>query len=276
METSGKTAHTYQHQGHLRTHTTKISSIQLIEALPDGERALYKNDLSPVPSPQIYAIVTESSIFYPQGGGQPSDVGTFKSASGDTTFNVLIARNAPDRKRILHFGHYASEEERKFEAGNTAHQEIDSKKRLLYSRIHTAGHILGLAVGRLPDLIPDVVDTKAQHYPESAWVEFKGLIDGKHQAAIQEQADKLVAEKRRVLLHWWHMDELHEKCAAVLDGFSVPEGEKARAVEIEGVGAYPCGGTHVHESSEVGKIVVGRIKRKKGMTTISYSVVPNE
>lgn len=155
-------------------------------------------------------------------------------------------------------------------------QEIDGQKRLLYSRIHTAGHILGLAVGQLPDLIPDVVDTKAQHYPDAAYVEFKGFIDGKHKDAIQAQTDELVKQKLPVKLHWWDMDELKEKCAAVLEGFEIPEGEKARAVEIVGAGAYPCGGTHVEDSSGVGKIMVGKIKRSKGMTKISYTVVPNE
>lgn len=42
--------------------------------------------------------------------------------------------------------------------------------------------------------------------------------------------------------------------------------------EVETVGAYPCGGTHVAGTKDVGKIIVGKIKRSKGMTKISYSV----
>ena len=181
-------------------------------------------------------------------------------------------RNAP-QKRTLHLGTFP-EGSAPFAVGEEVKQSIDGAKRLLYSRLHTAGHILSLAVNELGPLIPDVVDTKAQHYPDAAYVEFRGLIDGKHKDAIQEKTDELVARRLPVKLHWWDMEELHEKCCTVLDGFSLPEGEKARAVEIEGVGAYPCGGTHVEDTSGVGKIVVGRIKRAKGMTKISYAVEP--
>lgn len=144
-------------------------------------------------------LITEETIFYPQGGGQPTDVGTITSLTTKTLFNVLIVRNAPG-KRTLHFGTFASPDST-FASGEEVKQEIDAQKRLLYSRIHTAGHILGLAVGKLPELIPDVVDTKAQHYPDAAYVEFKGFIDGKHKDAIQAQTDELVKQKLPVKLH---------------------------------------------------------------------------
>jgi Ser-tRNA(Ala) deacylase AlaX len=87
------------------------------------------------------------------------------------------------------------------------------------------------------------------------------------------KTNELVEKNFPVNLHWWEMSILNEKCAAVLDGFTLPEGELARVVEIESVGAYPCGGTHVTSTKGVGAIVVGKIKRSKGMTKISYSVV---
>lgn len=240
--------------------------------LPEAEQALFKTQLPGATTALV--LVTSETIFYPQGGGQPSDVGTMQSVSGSSIFNVQLVRNAP-QKRTLHLGTF-SEVSTPFVPGEEVKQAIDGVKRLLYSRLHTAGHILGLAVSELGPLIPDVVDTKAQHYPNAAYVEFRGLIDGKHKDAIQEKTDELVAMRLPVKLHWWDMEELHKRCLSVLDGFTLPEGEKARAVEIEGIGAYPCGGTHVEDSSGVGKIVVGKIKRAKGMTKISYTVEPLE
>jgi Ser-tRNA(Ala) deacylase AlaX len=247
-----------------------VVSVTLYADLPEAEQALFKQLLPGAANASV--VVTSETIFYPQGGGQPSDVGTMKSVSGSSSFDVQLVRNAP-QKRTLHLGTFA-EGSAPFAPGEEVKQVIDGEKRLLYSRLHTAGHVLSLAVAELRDLITDVVDTKAQHYPDAAYVEFRGLIDGKHKEAIQEKTDELVAKKLPVRIHWWHMDELHKKCQAVLDGFTLPEGELARAVEIEGVGAYPCGGTHVLDSSGVGKIVVGRIKRAKGMTKISYAVEP--
>lgn len=240
--------------------------------LQESEQALFKSQLPVAATGSI--VVTSETIFYPQGGGQPSDVGSIRSVSGSSIFNVQLVRNAP-QKRTLHLGTFSSATA-PFAPGEEVKQAIDGVKRLLYSRLHTAGHILGLAVNELGPLIPDVVDTKAQHYPEAAYVEFRGLIDGKHRDAIQEKTDELVAMRLPVKIHWWDLEELGIKCCSVLDGFTLPEGEKARAVEIEGIGAYPCGGTHVEDSSGVGKIVVGKIKRSKGMTKISYTVEPLE
>lgn len=64
-------------------------------------------------------------------------------------------------------------------------QNMDGEKRFLYCRIHTAGHVLGLAVGELKGLAPNVVDTKAQHDPDAAYVEYRGSIDDKNKDAIQ-------------------------------------------------------------------------------------------
>lgn len=245
-------------------------SVSTFAELTEAEQVLFKQQLPGAATASV--VVTSETIFYPQGGGQPSDVGTMQSISGPSSFDVQHVRNAP-QKRTLHLGAFSAGS-MPFVPGEEVKQSIDGAKRLLYSRLHTAGHILGLAVNELGTLITDVVDTKAQHYPEAAYVEFRGLIDGKHRDAIQEKTDELVARRLPVKLHWWDMEELHRKCAAVLDGFTLPEGEKARAVEIEGIGAYPCGGTHVEDSSGVGKIVVAKIKRAKGMTKVSYTVEP--
>ena len=45
-----------------------------------------------------------------------------------------------------------------------------------------------------------------------------------------------------------------------------------RAVEIEGLGACMCAGTHVEEVGEVGRIVLKKFTRKG--TSISFGVVP--
>ena len=152
-------------------------------------------------------------------------------------------------------------------------QEIDGEKRDLHSRIHDGGHILSLAVRHLRSAIPDVTELKASHYPDAAFVEFKGLIDGKHKDAIQAKCDEFVNAGLPVEVRWWDEKELREKCAFVPE--VVHAGDKGgliRAVDIVGAGAYPCGGTHVEDTSLVGKVNVRKISRSKGISKISYSV----
>lgn len=151
---------------------------------------------------------------------------------------------------------------------------VDDARRDLHSRIHSAGHILSLAVRHLSEAgeLPAVSEIKAQHYPDVAFVDFKGTIDGKFKDAIQAQCDKIVQEARPIEVCWYNEDELRENCAGLPEGFKVPEGKPARAISVKGLGAYPCGGTHVHDTSEVGKIIVRKISRSKGNSKVSYNV----
>jgi len=118
----------------------------------------------------------------------------------------------------------------------------------------------------------DLVDGKAQHYPDAASVEFLGLIPSEHKAAIQTASDELVERDLPVEVVWWTEEEMKEKCVAVLDVPEYGKGELMRAVNIVGAGAYPCGGTHVLSTKQIGKLYVRSIKRKTGITKISYSV----
>ena len=185
-------------------------------------------------------------------------------------FRVTSVRNG-SAQQILHMGIFEPADAM-FSPGSVVHQSIDSSKRDLNSRIHTAGHIVGLAVRHLASSISNVIELKAQHYPDLAFVDFQGSIDGKHKEAIQAKADEFIRQKLPVKVYWWNEQELREKCAVVPAAVAIPEGELIRAVDIEGAGAYPCGGTHVPDTSQVGKVVIKRISRSKGNSKISYTI----
>ena len=258
-----------------------------------------------------HVVITAETVFYAQGGGQPYDLGVMKALDSDNAavFDVLAVSNGP-HGQILHFGRFQPESTKIFGEGESVEQAIDGKalfgiypgfnpgkksqamafyfcfafkkyansgicagaRRDLNSRIHTGGHIVGLAVRHLAQSIPGIVELKAQHYPDAAFVEFKGVIDGKHKAAIEDQANRFVQRALPVKVYWWNKQEMEEKCAVVPENVVVIDGELLRAVDIEGAGAYPCGGTHVPDTSLVGKVVLRNISRRKGISKISYSI----
>ena len=192
-----------------------------------------------------------------------------KSPDGrSSVFQVSSVRNASNGQ-ILHLGRFQGPE---FTRGDTILQTIDVAKRTLNSRIHTSGHVVGLAVRHLAKDIPNIVELKAQHYPETAFVDFQGSIDGKHKDAIQAKVDDFIRRALPVKVYFWNERELREKCAVVPAAVAIPEGDLIRAVDIEGAGAYPCGGTHVPNTSLVGKVYVKKISRSKGNSKISYSI----
>jgi len=271
---TGPTKLIYQQDGERLLHTTKILSIVPISALTKPDQALIKDS-----SDIEHAVITDSTIFYVQGGGQPSDTGTMTSdaaAKADSTFEVKSVRHPAQGSQILHLGRFVPAGATTFDAGEEVQQHVDAEKRKLYSRFHTAGHILSLAIHALSreGILPPLTESKASHYPDSAAVEFGGIIEGKHKDAIQAKTDEFVQSARPVKIHWWSMEELLEKCHGVTEGFKLPEGEvMGRVVEMEGLGSYPCGGTHVQDCSQVGKIEVKKISRSKGTSRVSYKVI---
>lgn len=71
-----------------------------------------------------------------------------------------------------------------FEKGTGVNLQVDGEKRRLYARIHSAGHLLDIAVRRcrLTQLSPG----KGYHFATGAYVEYIGIIDN-------SLKDKLIA-----------------------------------------------------------------------------------
>ncbi|KAH4353962.1 hypothetical protein HBH98_013020 [Parastagonospora nodorum] len=264
-----RTTPLYQKDGHLYTHTSPITSIQPLSSLPLETQSLFK---APQDNPQEpFILITPSTIFHAQGGGQPSDTGTI--TSNGTTFAVHQVRKPAEDGAIFHLGTF-SPEGQKFVEEQDGEQNIDVDKRVLHSRIHTAGHVIGLAINTLMlsgSLPSDLRDGKASHYPGAAFVEFAGLIPGTAKDLIQAKVDEMVAADLPVEIHFWSEEEAREKCTGVVESFKGDE-DGVRVVEIGDAGSYPCGGTHVRALRECGQVVVRGIKRQKGISKVSYEV----
>lgn len=280
-----KTEPLYQKDGHLYTHTSPISSVQPLSSLPPDVQTLFKPPPSTAPG-EPYILTTPSTIFHAQGGGQPSDTGTITAAG--TIFTVHQVRTVAPT--ILHMGTMTPSPATAAAATTTPStpppttstliatpglQQIDPAKRTLHSRLHTAGHLLGLAAAQLKaqDILDGpLTDGKASHYPGASFVEFHGLIPSDKKPALQSAVDALVAADLPVLIEWWSEERARGECTGVLESFKQGE-EGVRVVRVGEVGSYPCGGTHVRRSGECGRVVVRNVKRQKGVTKVSYEVV---
>jgi Ser-tRNA(Ala) deacylase AlaX len=176
--------------------------------------------------------------------------------------------------QVLHLGRF-EDSASIFKNGEAIEQAIDAEKRLLYSRLHTAGHVLGSAVRHLLEKeIENFDELKASHFPDSASCEFKGSIEGKWKDPIQQKLDEFLAAKMPVQIEWWDEDDFRSRGLERLipDRSLVPAGEKSRVVNIVGAEVYPCGGTHVDTTDLCGPVTVKKIARKTGNSRVSYTV----
>jgi Ser-tRNA(Ala) deacylase AlaX len=245
----------YLDDASLRELTTEVLSSQSITSLSEEEKSLAKN----IPTEDI-ALTMRQTIFYAQGGGQPSDTGAIGPTGQDATFSVSLVRKTPDG-RYLHFGKYV--DATPFTAGQLVVQKIDDSKRNYHSRLHTAGHIVGLAMQLL---MPDRKKVKANHFPNEASMEYKGLLYNEDKPVIQEKVNELVQQDLKILISW------SEGGADGEEGRS--HDGRTRIASIGGLDYNPCGGTHVPRTGLVGSIVIRKISRQKGISRVSYDVSP--
>ncbi|KAK3330684.1 Threonyl/alanyl tRNA synthetase [Apodospora peruviana] len=260
----------FHHNSKLYKLQTAVSVIRPFSALEEGNRTLFKQGTD-----DDFAVVTKETIFHPQGGGQPSDEGTMASSS--SLFRVSMVRmDAVHDGQVLHFGRF-DDGPLKFQDGDSVEQAINVDKRLLFSRLHTAGHVLGSAVRHLLEKeVQGFDELKASHFPDSASCEFKGLIDGKWKDPIQKRLDEFIARAMPVEIDFWDEDDFRQNGLERLipDRNLAPPGEKFRVVRIVGAEVYPCGGTHVDTTDLCGETKVKKISRSKGISRVSYTVTP--
>ncbi len=118
--------------------------------------------------------------------------------------------------------------------------KIDASARQLHARLHSAGHLLGLAGEQL-----GWQPVKAHHWPDEGRITFTS----RNNAALPDASALLAPVKA------WQAQDLPRQ-VTFADGL--------RQVGFGELPAYPCGGTHVARLAELGDIVISQIKMKKG------------
>lgn len=289
MASVARTYLAFHHNAKLFKLKTQVLSTRPFSALEEANRLLFKQATD-----DDHIVVTKETIFHPQGGGQPSDeglmieLGSEPEANGISeekeharpSFQVQAVRmDVINDGQVLHLGKFTNidSSSQGFQPGASVEQAIDTEKRLLYSRLHTAGHVLGAAVRHLLEKqIHGFDELKASHFPESAACEFKGAIENKWKPEIQELVNDYVKRGMPVEIDFWTEDDFRQAGLERLipdRSFLAPGEDKFRVVKIVGAETYPCGGTHVDTTDLCGETTVKKIARSKGISRVSYTVV---
>ena len=209
-------------------------------------------------------VLLDQTIFYPQGGGQPYDKGIIEGSSG----KYIVEEVRFIDGMVKHIGKF---ENGTFNKGEIVTCFIDKERRALHSRIHSAGHVVDMAVVALGlNWIPG----KGFHFPEGPYVEYAGSLDAidkeKLKIDIEDLCHKFIQEKRTTKLLFMDKEKMSEVCHFVPD--YVPESKPGRVVMYGDFG-IPCGGTHVSNLSEIRSMTIRKIKLEKDNIRVAYDVV---
>lgn len=210
-------------------------------------------------------IVLDRTCFYPRGGGQDWDTGHITSA--DAKFVVEEVR-LDEHGMVHHIGRYTAGELKKNEE---AACKVDAERRIVNTRLHSAGHVVDLAMDRIGLGWNPI---RGAHYPHMSFVEYEGEAMPEQCDDIREKVqavvDEIIAAAPENEIRFMPVSEMHTICRHVPD--NVPTNKPARVVIYNGDYGIPCGGTHVRKLNEIGKVTITKVKSKKGLTKASYSV----
>ncbi|XP_039126893.1 alanine--tRNA ligase [Dioscorea cayenensis subsp. rotundata] len=221
------------------------------------------------------AVILDSTIFYPQGGGQPSDTGFISNSTSDFKFIVQDVRLKDGV--VWHYGILECLEdacESKFE-GQEVSLHVDAERRDFNSRLHSAGHLLDVCMRKVGS--SHLEPGKGYHFPDGPFVEYKGVIPKDQiqikQKELEAEANALISSGGKVLVSILPYDEAAKWCGGDLPSY-IAEGSTPRIVKLGDNLGGPCGGTHVTDIADIGSLKVSQIRTKKGFTKVFYNINP--
>lgn len=201
-----------------------------------------------------HAIILDRSAFYPGGGGQPYDTGTL--TVGGTEYKVVRGKKVgPDALLFMEGSALLPQ------VGTPVHGSIDWERRYQLMRTHTGMHILCGVIFR--DYGASVTGGDMDPLQGRMDFEFETMhADLVH--TIEEAVNKEIAAARPVRTDILPRDEAFKIPDLIRTKINLlPEGiQQVRIVEIAGLDLQADGGTHVHNTSEVGRIRVVDYKSK--------------
>jgi alanyl-tRNA synthetase len=223
----------------LDTHITGlIRGRALVERVEEGQQAL---------------VVLAETPFYPEGGGQVGDTGRIVSDTG----RVTVTDTRRDASGVIY--HVGQVTAGYLTVHDQVRAEVDPARRQDAARNHTGTHLLHAALRRV--LGEHVHQQGSLVAPDRLRFDYNHL-----EAPTPDQLDAvrlLVNDYVRADVTVRTRETSLEQAQAegVLAIFGEKYGERVRVVEIDGDGRRPfsaelCGGTHVHETGEIGGLFI--------------------
>jgi Ser-tRNA(Ala) deacylase AlaX len=218
------------------------------------------------------SLIFDRTIFYPKGGGQPSDTGEIVLPD-NTIISVSSAEFDSSTGDVLHV--ISSEDiaalllELDNHIGSICTLKISMDRRLENAKAHSAGHLIDAVINQFAPEISGKIGCHDPKQKDGCYVKFSGLlstlpIDELINTA-NERIASIIGERRGISAR------IMDDSSAVTAG--IPAKKTCRVVTIEGYPPSPCGGTHVNSFEQYHRITVTRIKvdKREKVTKVNYT-----
>ena len=199
-------------------------------------------------------VILDRTIFYPEGGGQPGDIGSLEINGKSYPVQDTVKGNAGDIVLILEHGPEG------LNIGDTGVQILNWEVRYSHMKVHSALHLLSVVIplpvtggaitalkGRLDFNMPDAIENKDE---------------------LTDRLNHLIQGDYEITESWISDEELLAN-PGLVKTMSVKPPVGAGKVRLIRIGnddkqknLQPCGGTNVKRTSEIGKMQLGKMQKK--------------
>lgn len=220
------------------------------------------------------SLIFDKTVFYPEGGGQPSDIGTV--TINDTE---LFIKHAEKIENIVLHKIKLPEDDNgdllkilKANIGVTVHAKINWERRIELARNHTATHLIVAAARKL--LGDHIWQAGAQKGVKRSRIDLAHYkrISPEEINEIEKLANTYVRDNFQVDINWMNRTAAEKKHGFILYQGGIVPGSNIRVVEIPEIDVQACAGTHVAYTGEIGLIKINKTERvQDGVERIDFS-----
>ncbi|EDY50834.1 alanyl-tRNA synthetase [Streptomyces clavuligerus] len=221
-------------------------------AATEGESTIVGLLVDGVPSPAAtegdeVEVVLDRTPFYAEGGGQLADQGRIKLDSGA----VIEVRDVQQPVPGVSV-HKGSVQVGEVTVGASAYAAIDVKRRRAIARAHSATHLTHQA---LRDALgPTAAQAGSENSPGRFRFDFgaPSAVPGSVLTDVEQRINEVLSRELDVQAEVMSLDEA-KKQGAIAE-FGEKYGERVRVVTIGDFSKELCGGTHVHNTAQLGLV----------------------
>ena len=196
-------------------------------------------------------VILDKTAFYPEGGGQPGDIG-YLSNNGK---KITVKKTIKTDNSIIHII------DGNLKVGEKVHGVIDWDHRYTLMKHHTGTHVVN---GALRNLLGEHVwQAGSQLELNNARFDFTHYkhISESEKKQIEELANKFIKKAIHVEKKVMDRNSAEKTFGFRLYQGGVPPGNSIRVLNIPNIDVEACGGTHLNNIGEIEKIRIIKTER---------------
>ncbi|MET7904855.1 alanine--tRNA ligase [Streptomyces sp. NPDC005355] len=192
-------------------------------------------------------VVLDRTPFYAEGGGQLADTGRIKLDTGAVVEVRDVQQPVPGvsvHKGVVQVGEVT--------VGSTAYAQIDVQRRRAIARAHSATHLTHQA---LRDALgPTAAQAGSENSPGRFRFDFgsPAAVPGTVLTDVEQKINEVLSRELDVTAEVMSMEDA-KKQGAIAE-FGEKYGDRVRVVTIGDFSKELCGGTHVHNTAQLGLV----------------------